>query len=212
MRYHFRHVELTVTNRQNENYRMPQLIRIIYISRSTFAPTRLNAGIEPTVARILAKSRINNRRNGLVGVLYFGDSCFFQCLEGEQSAVDALYARLQSDERHKDIKMLSRESISALSYTDWAMKFVPLEKEMTSLLKEGGFKKFDPYLFDDAMVQKVMNLLRASTDPTTATEIETSLRQSMSGQDMPTPKNNTFRWLGIAGVVVIVLAVIFLRR
>ncbi len=157
---------------------MPQLIRIIYVSRSTFTPTRVNASIEPNVARILAKSRINNRRNGLVGVLYFGDGCFFQCLEGEQSAVETLYTLLQSDERHRDIKLLSRESISALTYTDWAMKFVPLETEMTRLLKEGGFNSFDPYRFDQAMVQNVMNLLRTSTDPTTATEVETMLGQS----------------------------------
>ena len=73
-------------------------------------------GIEPNVARILAKSRINNRRDGLVGVLYFGDSCFFQCLEGTESAVDALYARLQSDTRHTDIKLLSHK-IQTVFYT-----------------------------------------------------------------------------------------------
>lgn len=190
---------------------MPQLIRIIYISRSTFTPTRLNAGIEPTVARILAKSRINNRRNGLVGVLYFGDSCFFQCLEGEQSAIDILYARLQSDERHKDIKLLSRESISALSYTDWAMKFVPLEKEMTRLLKEAGFKSFDPYRFDNTMVQKVMNLLRTSIDPTTAVEVESLIQQSMAA---PTAdKASSVLWLIAAAVILVAVAAgIFLLR
>ena len=190
---------------------MPQLIRIIYISRSTFTPTRLNAGIEPTVARILAKSRINNRRNGLVGVLYFGDSCFFQCLEGEQSAIDTLYARLQSDQRHKDIKLLSSEPISALSYTDWAMKFVPLEKEMTRLLKEGGFKSFDPYRFDNAMVQKVMNLLRTSTDPTTAVEVESLIQQSMAAP--AADKASGYLWLiAAAAIVVAVVAGILLLR
>ena len=190
---------------------MTQLFRIIYISRSTFTPTRLNAGIEPNVARILAKSRINNRRNGLVGVLYFGDGCFFQCLEGEQSAIDILYARLQSDERHKDIKLLSREPISALSYTDWAMKYVPLENEMTRLLKEGGLKSFDPYRFDNAMVQKVMNLLRRSTDPTTAAEVENLLQQSMT---VPaTEKSSGALWPIAAALIVVAVAVtIFLMR
>ena len=190
---------------------MTQLFRIIYISRSTFTPTRLNAGIEPNVARILAKSRINNRRNGLVGVLYFGDGCFFQCLEGEQSAIDILYARLQSDERHKDIKLLSREPLSALSYTDWAMKYVPLENEMTRLLKEGGLKSFDPYRFDNAMVQKVMNLLRRSTDPTTAAEVENLLQQSMT---VPaTEKSSGALWPIAAALIVVAVAVtIFLMR
>ena len=135
-------------------------------------------GIEPNVARILAKSRINNRRDGLVGVLYFGDSCFFQCLEGTESAVDALYARLQSDTRHTDIKLLSHKRITALSYADWAMKFVPIEKEMNRLLKEGGYKSFDPYQFDEQMIRKTMALLQASTDPTAGNDLSDLIQRS----------------------------------
>ena len=157
---------------------MQPLIQIIYISRSTAAPSRLTTAIEPYVARILAKSRINNRRDGLVGVLYFGDGCFFQCLEGSETAVDALYARLSSDNRHTDIKLLSRKPVTALSYSDWAMKFVPIENEMKLLLKEGGYKSFDPYQFDDQMVIQTMALLRASTDPTAGNDLTELIEQS----------------------------------
>ena len=43
---------------------MTNLIQMIYISRSTFAPAELSNGIEPNVARILLKSRANNKKNG----------------------------------------------------------------------------------------------------------------------------------------------------
>ena len=56
---------------------MTNLIQMIYISRSTFVTTEPANVIEPNVARILLKSRANNKKNGLVGVLYFGDGCFF---------------------------------------------------------------------------------------------------------------------------------------
>jgi hypothetical protein len=195
----------------DKHYSMSQLIRIIYISRSTFTPVRSATGIEPNVGRILAKSRINNRRNGLVGVLYFGDGCFFQCLEGEKFAVDSLYARLQTDGRHKDIRMLSREPISALSYAEWAMKFVPLEKEMTRLMSERGFKSFDPYLFDTAMVHKVMNLLSTSADQATAPEVETLIRQSM--EPPPAGKSAGVVWLIAAAVFgIVVVAGLFVLR
>lgn len=141
---------------------MASLIRIVYISRSTFTPSSTGNDIEPNVARILAKSRINNRKNGLVGVLYFGDGCFFQCLEGESSAIDTLYAKLQQDPRHKDLKLLSRKSISKLSFIDWAMKYVPLESQMNQLLKQHGHQSFDPYKFDAEMVRQVMLLLHAN--------------------------------------------------
>lgn len=149
---------------------MASLIRIVYISRSTFTPSSASTEIEPNVARILAKSRINNRKNGLVGVLYFGDGCFFQCLEGESSAIDTLYAKLQNDPRHKDLKLLSRKSINKLSFVDWAMKYVPLESQMNQLLKQHGFQSFDPYKFSTEMVRQVMLLLHANQQTDDDTE------------------------------------------
>ena len=188
---------------------MQRLIQIIYISRSTFTPSGLTMGIEPNVARILGKSRINNRRNGLVGVLYFGDGCFFQCLEGDEAAVDALYARLQSDNRHKDLKLFSRKQITALSFADWSMKYVPLEKEMNRLMAKGGHKKFDPYQFDDAMIQNVMSLLHTSVDPTAASEVEGLIQQSMK---TPPAGNPGRRWglIAIAAVVSVIGVVVFI--
>ena len=41
---------------------MDNLIQLIYISRSTFAPAEPTNGIEPNVARILLKSRANNKK------------------------------------------------------------------------------------------------------------------------------------------------------
>ena len=72
---------------------MTDLIRIVYISRATFPITPDSDGIEPNVARILSTSRTNNRKNGLVGMLYYGDGCFFQCLEGETASRQCLYPR-----------------------------------------------------------------------------------------------------------------------
>jgi len=138
--------------------------QIVYISRSTFTPNVATNGIEPNVARILAKSRVNNRKNGLVGVLYFGDGCFFQCLEGEESAVDRLYQTLLHDDRHTDIKLLSKKSIEELSFSEWSMKYVPLEEDMNRLLVANGYKSFNPYMFSTHMIEKVLELLFASND------------------------------------------------
>jgi hypothetical protein len=153
--------------------------QIIYISRSTFAPSTTTNGIEPNVARILAKSRVNNRKNGLVGVLYFGDGCFFQCLEGEESAVDKLYQTLLQDDRHTDIKLLSKKSVEELSFSEWSMKYVPLEDQMNRLLVSNGYKSFNPYQFSTHMIEKILELLFASNDyifspkaiPTTEAEV-----------------------------------------
>ncbi|WP_022962806.1 BLUF domain-containing protein [Halopseudomonas pelagia] len=145
---------------------MTDLIRIVYISRATFATANPDDGVEPTVSRILSTSRTNNRKNGLVGMLYYGDGCFFQCLEGETSKVQALYKTLLKDPRHKDLKILASEPIKRLSFPDWSMKYVPVDEHMCKLLEEHGFEHFDPYRFDHHLVERVMQLLQGVPDPT----------------------------------------------
>lgn len=151
---------------------MQKLVQIIYISRSTFENTDAINKIEPNVVRILAKSRINNRKNGLVGVLYFGDGAFFQCLEGEEDAINTLFAKIESDPRHKDVKLISKKYISRVSFPDWAMKYAPLDEKMGKYLKERGYQSFDPYVFTPEMTQNILGLLVDAYDPTV--EIESS--------------------------------------
>jgi hypothetical protein len=151
---------------------MQKLVQIIYISRSTFENTDAINKIEPNVVRILAKSRINNRKNGLVGVLYFGDGAFFQCLEGEEDAINTLFAKIESDPRHKDVKLISKKYISRVSFPDWAMKYAPLDEKMGKYLKEHGYQSFDPYVFTPEMTQNILGLLVDAYDPTV--EIESS--------------------------------------
>lgn len=82
------------------------LVQIVYVSRSTFTSMPAAQGIEPSMARILAQSRINNARRGLVGALYFGDGCFFQCLEGraDESAGMAESSRAGENPDHRTFR------------------------------------------------------------------------------------------------------------
>ena len=166
---------------------MKKLIQVIYISRSTFESTVNTNKIEPNVARILAKSRVNNRANGLVGVLYFGDGVFFQCLEGEEDKVDKLLATLALDTRHKDLTVISRKYIDKLSFVDWAMKFAPLDDKITTFLRENGFQKFDPYLFTEELVGKFLIKLFNSYDLTI--ESNTDNASSISINERPNQVN-----------------------
>jgi hypothetical protein len=140
------------------------LVQIVYVSRSTFTTMPAELGIEPSVARILAQSRINNSRRGLVGALYFGDGCFFQCLEGRTADVERLYAALLQDPRHTDLKVLTRRPIERTSFATWAMKYVPLDTDMKALLRELGLQTFDPYRFDESAMTRVLDMLGAGGD------------------------------------------------
>ena len=183
---------------------MQKLIQLVYISRSTFEPVTLSGGIQPNVARILLKSRVNNEKNGLVGVLYFGDNNFFQCLEGEQTAVEALYTKLLLDPRHKDLKIIIKKSIDALSFKNWSMKYVPLETKMTALLQSKGYKKFDPYKFDDAMNDYVVELLHEVkySSEYVAAESYTLVASASDSNVVVRPKPN-FLIIGAAAVIIL---------
>lgn len=145
---------------------MTQLVRLVYISRSTFVPVAGNQTIEPNVARILAKSRKNNRERNVVGGLFFGDGCFLQCLEGEAEVVDALYNKIAADPRHKDVTILSRLDIHRVGFPDWSMKYVPVHKSLLGLLASKGIVRFDPYAFTPDLVQAAIDCLRVDADPT----------------------------------------------
>lgn len=139
------------------------LTQFIYISRSTFLSIG-SSKVEPEVAQILAESKTNNRKNGLVGVLFFGDGCFFECLEGEEKEIDALYQVLLKDTRHKDLKIISRKRIKQPSFQKWSMKYVHIDAGIRKLLKDNGFQLFDPYSFSEEMYAKLLELLLIADD------------------------------------------------
>ena len=187
------------------------LVQIVYISRSTFPPLPAESGIEPSVARILVQSRINNVKRGLVGALYFGDGCFFQCLQGTAEAVDRLYAALLADPRHTDLKVLSRESIPRTTFATWSMKYVPLDNAMSILLDRLGLAGFDPYRFDDAAVDEVLQLLHTSaeTGDTVPRDRSVDLPFVTTPSTVPSKSASTARWpLVVAAVAVALVAVI----
>ena len=91
---------------------MNQLIRLVYASRSVVTPSATHQGMDPAIARILAKSRKNNARLDVVGGLLFGDGYFLQCLEGDLRIVQNLYSKIENDPRHRDVTVLLQASIS----------------------------------------------------------------------------------------------------
>lgn len=151
---------------------MSNLMRITYVSRSTFKPFNANLGIEPHVARILSESRRNNMGRHLVGVLYYGNGCFFQCLEGEKEDIDRLYASLEHDPRHRDLKILSQHPIEQITFFDWSMKYVSVDPEVQALLKKYNMPKFDPYQFDAQLIQEMVDIFHRLPEPASPIDVE----------------------------------------
>jgi len=77
----------------------------------------------PDISAILQQSLRNNPVFGITGYLYFERGTFFQMIEGERRAVDALMARIARDSRHYAVEVLGRGMQPARVFPDWDMGF-----------------------------------------------------------------------------------------
>lgn len=178
---------------------MSGFVRLVYASRANFQVQQVG-GIELEVGRILIQSKRNNPRQGVVGGLYFSDGCFFQCLEGPSEAVEDLYSRLHYDPRHRDLKVLRRETIEQPSFAGWAMKYIPKATAVQALLSRSGRKGFDPYGFEPGLIDAMVDLLRQGQDGT----VNAAKTDSGSNQPIPAARQARLRqWLVIAAALVV---------
>lgn len=143
---------------------MPELIELVYASRSNVARNKGALGVEPEVGRILIQSRRNNEPRNIGGVLCFGNDIFFQCLEGEREHVEKLYNKLNDDPRHRDITLLRKRPIERRRFKLWAMKYLTLDRALRKKLEHRGHKRFDPFHFDEETIDEVLDVLRESTE------------------------------------------------
>ncbi len=98
------------------------LARLVYYSRNRIAKEPELLAME--IRQILEASRANNARVGVTGALMFNAGCFSQVLEGPQGAVEAVFERIQQDQRHGDVSLLEVKTVDARAFESWSMGFV----------------------------------------------------------------------------------------
>lgn len=80
------------------------------------------------IDEILAKSRVNNPKIDVTGVLLYKGGIFLQVLEGPKENVITLYERIKKDQRHKEVKNLIELDNQARMFGDWSMAYEAVEK------------------------------------------------------------------------------------
>ena len=78
---------------------------------------------------LLRKSRINNKRNHITGVLVFFNNQFIQCIEGEDADIEKLISNIRCDERNTEVTVLIDRQIAERNFPDWSMGFLRYEEE-----------------------------------------------------------------------------------
>jgi hypothetical protein len=110
------------------------IFSLLYLSGSTvpFA--------EKDLRDLLAKSRENNSKLGISGMLLFKGGNFLQVLEGKKETVVALYEKIARDPRHHQITTLLEETSTKRNFPDWSMGFHDLSSTDTRSIP--GFSHF----------------------------------------------------------------------
>ncbi len=100
-------------------------LQLIYISRSF--------GFDvATLAGILLDARRCNARDGITGSLVCREDLYLQLLEGPEDKVEACFARIGKDDRHVNVRLISRATGRERLFPEWAMRDDPARSWMWS--------------------------------------------------------------------------------
>ena len=84
---------------------------------------------EEEIAEIGAYASRRNAEDGITGVLLTLGTVFYQIIEGDDRAIDDLYARVLRDDRHTDITCLGTEpAATRRMFPDWSMNVIGLDR------------------------------------------------------------------------------------
>ncbi|WP_420453483.1 BLUF domain-containing protein [Ilumatobacter sp.] len=112
---------------------MTPLFRIVYISRNEIPGSPDD--VDRHVAQILAASRRNNALADVTGALVFHDGCFAQVLEGANEAIESVFERIQCDERHSHVELLSFEPVERRGFAGWDMAYTGASADFDGVVR-----------------------------------------------------------------------------
>ena len=133
------------------------LTRLLYVSKPVGPITTF------VTSSILEVCSVNNKKAEITGVLCQGSGIYMQVIEGQRSAINALYSRIISDKRHNQIELLSFEEVGQRRYGQWSMALVQLS--INDPMVQLAHPEFDPYSASSKDAIRIIDELIKSSSP-----------------------------------------------
>ncbi|MGF1525745.1 MAG: BLUF domain-containing protein [Candidatus Competibacterales bacterium] len=161
------------------------IYQLVYASQPTtlLRPRQIGA--------ILSEAVANNQQIDVTGMLLVGKSYFFQCLEGEEKTVEALYAKIAQDSRHREVIRLHSGNAKERLFREWSMKLFPsvdLERQLAAKIDESHFI---PAQLTQGQVERVLHHISTNREAVAAM----ASRQPKMVTAPPTFWHRLQRWL-----------------
>ncbi|MBU2972323.1 BLUF domain-containing protein [Pseudoalteromonas sp. C2R02] len=129
----------------------------MFLVRIVYASTISDDFQAEDIDNILQKSRINNAKKHVTGLLCFNRNFFLQCLEGSRTEVNKIYHRILNDPRHNNITLLNYEDITEREFSNWDMAYLPISDVISPLIiRYSGTKEFNPYKMSGESSHRLM--------------------------------------------------------
>ncbi len=115
----------------------------------------------PDLRDIMAKSEVNNQRDGITGILCFGNNRFVQALEGNRKMISETYARILNDPRHTDTELVAFSPIHCRVFTKWSMRLIQWDINEPATIREIRMRYCSSAFFDPSTMnaEQCLNLL-----------------------------------------------------
>jgi hypothetical protein len=85
--------------------------------------TALSGRATDDLPSIVQDATARNGLEGITGLLYSEDDSFLQVIEGHDDSIEELLTRLEADDRHRGIRILSDRRITDREFGDWTMAY-----------------------------------------------------------------------------------------
>ena len=118
----------------------------------------------PLLRGLLKQAHTYNAHHQLTGVLLHSHGQFVQVIEGPEAEVLDLYARIQRDTRHTDVRVLSEGPGPQRHFADWHMAFGQVAPASFDATLESIAKKTaENILMEDPYLRGLLRVVGAAT-------------------------------------------------
>ncbi|MDB5492249.1 MAG: hypothetical protein JWO78_2098 [Micavibrio sp.] len=88
---------------------------------------------DEALLHLLEKSRENNKKFNITGMLLYKMGNFIQSIEGPEEAVQQLYRNIRADKTHHTVLTLIDEPTDRRDFPDWSMGFHNISKDYSKI-------------------------------------------------------------------------------
>ena len=135
------------------------LVRLVYASHA------MSTLDDALVGSILKRAQTYNQEHGITGILctYSQGNVFVQVLEGGRADVNALYAAIVCDPRHRDVTLLDYCEIGQRRFATWRMGSVNLNRvNLGIILRFSETSVLDPFSMSGPAVLALLEELTST--------------------------------------------------